>query len=968
MLERLNRALRGRYVLKREIGEGGMATVYLAEDLKHGREVALKVLKPEVAAAVGAERFVAEIRTTANLRHPHMIPLFDSGEVDGFLFYVMPFVEGESLRARLDREGPLPVADAVSVFEDVSSALAYAHGQGIVHRDIKPANVLMGEGGALVVDFGVALALAEAARSETRLTSTGLLVGTPSYMSPEQMAGEDVDERSDIFALGALLFEMLTGRPPFHGESTQALMAEILTQPAPPLAALRGGIPRELETAVARALAKSPEDRFQSVEDFRHAVFHAVGPTQAGAPWRAPAAVVAILLLAFTAVAGWQALQRSDARSRLREVERLIAERRFQEAYVLAAEVARWIPEDSLLLESLHQTSDLLTVRTEPQGARVVLHGYDAESGYASEPLDLGVTPISGARLPRGEHLLALELDGFASVERTVSSEINREMATPAEGQRLTLEVILTPEADLPPGTVPVPGGVYELTSPGAPPADPWPLAPFFMDRFEVTNEAFAAFVEAGGYGRDELWEDVPDSLRRDFTDRTGLPAPREWVAQRYPEGRDRYPVTGVSWYEARAFCQDSGKRLPTIYEWEKTARDGMITSLGLRMPWGYESSTSALGQRANFNSDGPAEVDAFPFGISPYGAYAMAGNVREWLANPSGRARLNTGGSWQDPAYIYGQYAADPASFADGTLGFRCASGGAAADQGSVDLDLAIPTPEYTPVDRATFESFRSYYRYDPIPARPRISGTVDARGWTRERIWIDGPAGDSVLVYFFVPKQSEPPYQTLLYIPSSASISTLDVPEEVEWVLGPLIQGGRAVVAPVLTGMRERTFPPGTAWPEPSTVAFLDLLVLQSTESRLALDYALGRQDVDPEGVVYASFSYGAGSRLGLSAVDDRYKAVIYIGGGIDERLKPVLPEADNVNFAPYVEVPSLLLNGLNDEEHPWASRGQALWNLMSEPKDSVLVEGAGHLPPLEERIPAMKDFLDRVLGPVR
>ena len=230
---RLNAALEGRYAIERELGEGGMATVYLADDLKHERKVALKVLKPELAAVVGGERFLAEIKTTAKLQHPHILPLHDSGDADGFVFYVMPYVEGESLRDRLDREKQLGVKDSVAITQKVAGALDYAHGNGVVHRDIKPGNILLSaQGEPLVADFGIALAVAQAGAG--RITETGLSLGTPHYMSPEQATGDrDVDPKSDVFALGCVLYEMLAGQPPFAAPTAQAVLVQILTTDAP---------------------------------------------------------------------------------------------------------------------------------------------------------------------------------------------------------------------------------------------------------------------------------------------------------------------------------------------------------------------------------------------------------------------------------------------------------------------------------------------------------------------------------------------------------------------------------------------------------------------------------------------------------------------------------------------------------------------------------------------------------------
>ena len=267
----LNAALAGRYVVEHEIGRGGMATVYLARDVKHDRPVALKVLDPELGAVLGVERFLSEIRVTANLQHPHLLPLFDSGEADGLLFYVMPYVDGESLRARLDREKQLPIDEALRLTVAVLSALAYAHEHGIIHRDLKPENILLQSGEPVVADFGIALAVSKAGGQ--RVTQTGLSLGTPQYMSPEQATGDrTLDARSDIYAMGAVLYEMLAGEPPFTGATVQAIIAKVITERPRSLRSARDTVPEPLDAAVTKALAKLPADRWASAHDFADAL------------------------------------------------------------------------------------------------------------------------------------------------------------------------------------------------------------------------------------------------------------------------------------------------------------------------------------------------------------------------------------------------------------------------------------------------------------------------------------------------------------------------------------------------------------------------------------------------------------------------------------------------------------------------------------------------------------------------
>lgn len=276
-MHRLNAALGGRYRIERELGAGGMATVWLARDLKHNRDVALKVLKPELAHALGADRFLREIETTANLRHPHILPLFDSGQVDDLLYYVMPYIDGETLRDRLQRETRLPLPNALRIASEVADALSHAHSRGIVHRDIKPANILLESGHAVVADFGIAHAVDAAGGAQ--LTETGLSVGTPTYMSPEQAATDaEPDARTDQYALGCVLFEMLTGQPPFAGATAGAVIRQHIAVEPPPVTALRPEVPDDVATVIRKTLSKDPVDRFDDIAQLRDALRASLSP------------------------------------------------------------------------------------------------------------------------------------------------------------------------------------------------------------------------------------------------------------------------------------------------------------------------------------------------------------------------------------------------------------------------------------------------------------------------------------------------------------------------------------------------------------------------------------------------------------------------------------------------------------------------------------------------------------------
>ena len=382
-------ALADRYRVERELGAGGMATVYLAEDLKHGRKVALKVLKPELAAVLGAERFVQEIKTTASLQHPHILPLFDSGTASGFLFYVMPYIEGETIREKLNRETQFGVDEAVRIAREVADALDYAHRHGVIHRDIKPENILLHDGRAMVMDFGIALAVSAAAGG--RMTETGLSLGTPHYMSPEQATAEkEITARSDIYSMGSVLYEMLTGNPPHTGASAQQVIMKIITEPAADVAKFRKSVPRNVAAAIARSLEKLAADRFESAKAFADALgnpgytsatFAASAEAARTARRRVSAPVLAASLLATLALAGWIS---TASRSITPPVKRT----RFT---IVVPDSARIRPEE------WGQNFAI-----SPDGSSIVYPGGEAtEQLYLRNLNDLRVTPIPGTETAR---------------------------------------------------------------------------------------------------------------------------------------------------------------------------------------------------------------------------------------------------------------------------------------------------------------------------------------------------------------------------------------------------------------------------------------------------------------------------------------------------------------------------------------------------------------------------------------
>jgi TolB-like protein/tRNA A-37 threonylcarbamoyl transferase component Bud32/Flp pilus assembly protein TadD len=427
--ERLTTALSGRYRIESEIGSGGMATVYLAQDLKHDRKVAVKVLKPELAAVLGAERFLSEIKTTANLQHPHILPLFDSGEADGFLFYVMPYVAGESLRTRLDREKQLSVDEAVGITRSVANALDYAHRNGVIHRDVKPANILLHDGQPLVADFGIALAVQAA--GGPRLTETGLSLGTPHYMSPEQASGDrEIDGRSDLYSLGAVLYEMLAGETPHSGPTVQAVIAKLLTERPRSVKELRETVPDHLSATVQRALAKLPADRFESTESFAKALMEdrripARQPSDMTANSRRPlwiglaAAVVVVLITAWWTVA--------QDRAGNRNIERVA---------VLPPENLTGDPEQDFFLEGMHDRliavlGQVLRNDVAVLGGRSVMQYRDSDLPTRDIAEELDVDALIELSMARSGDSAYVTAHLVRAVSGTVEGSVTHERALP---------------------------------------------------------------------------------------------------------------------------------------------------------------------------------------------------------------------------------------------------------------------------------------------------------------------------------------------------------------------------------------------------------------------------------------------------------------------------------------------------------------------------------------------------------
>ena len=989
----------GPYRVTRELGRGGMGQVYLAEraDGQFEQQVALKLIRRGLDSDEVQRRFLAERRILARLSHPNVARLLDGGmTAEGQPWFALEYVDGEPILDYAERR-QLDVPARISLFLDVCDAVRYAHQHLVVHRDLKPSNILVtADGQAKLLDFGIAKMLGDQT-DEAGLTRTGLRVMTPEYASPEQVRGEPVTTATDVYALGAVLYELLSGQAAHQfrrGTAAEIEWTICEVDPEPPSSAAdRTGHPErrrqlagDLDTMILKALHKDPARRYASVD----ALVEDLKRFQAGLPvaarpdtlryrarkylrrYRVPVlAVASVLLIGVAGVAVLLPLRNRLANARaealLPRIAELAEQGRYVEGYQLAEEAERRLGADPRLARLFQLVADWLTFETTPPGARVWLQRFTlADSGgRLADSLIVGTTPVRELRVARGDYRLVARLPGFVAAERMASTEANRvQNIRFPDPSRASYAFKLAREDSVPPGMVPVTGGRYELVSPSMPRGITGELSDFLIDRTEVANAAYQEFVRANGYGVDSLW---PEGDRRRMVDRSGRPGPRGWSGQA-PDGATDHPVTGVSWFEARAFCAWRGATLPTLLEWEKVARNGEITPVGTMMPWGHADEGTAL--RANFISSGPRAVDAFPFGVSPWGALNMAGNVKEWTLNRLGSGRVAAGGSWEDQKYVFSSYGEYPAEAGSRSIGFRCVRiAGDLKDRGAAPLRLDSMTPVYHPVDDATFRTFLPFYRYDPpTPLGARTIARLESPDWIREKVVYHGIGRDSLLAYLYLPSRTVAPFQTLVYVPAGNVFQGDSLWHDVEVILPDVIRSGRALLAPVLEGMTEREWPVDFRLPLPQTVGFRDLMIRHSTELRIGLDYLETRPEIDRTRFVYVGASWGAGSRLVLAGTDDRWRALILIAAGIDERVHPTLPEASNINFAPRLRTPKLMLNGRLDEEHPWLTRALPLWNLLPEPKDLVLVEGAGHTPPQSALVPAMVTWLDRILGPVQ
>lgn len=972
----------GRYEVRALLGAGGMGEVYLAYDPDLEREIALKVLRDGAGESSDrARRFVQEAKAASGLHHPNVAHVYEIGTHDDLRFIAMEMVAGETLRSRVGR-GPMAIDDALEIATQIAAALGAAHKAGIVHRDIKPENVIITpDGYAKVLDFGLAkLREIRGEDAATLLKTTpGVAMGTLGYMAPEQLVGGEVTPAADVFSLGVVMYEMVAGRRPFEGSTRPEVVSAILTKTPSAVHLIRADVPPKLEAVVAKALAKNVDERYRDAAEMHEQLRMISREGMVVAPVRksgVPLQIgIALLVIAVLAGGGW-ALIRSkrqrEAMGKIDAAEALLKERKLADAYEAAMAASAILPNDARLRDVISRTADRLKIESDPPGATVYLQRFKGPPERAR----MGVTPLTIPQLARADYLLTLEKTGSAPGIRPISTVPLYHVGEAILMETPAVRMKLAQASKVPPGMVFVEGGTYRLSGYDRPSDRAIELRDFFIDRYEVTNREFEQFVRDGGYRRRELWKHLfvdkgrtlsfEEAMARFRETTTRLPGPRGWSGGAPPAGREDHPVTDVTWYEAAAFAEWKGKKLPTVYQWEKAGRHPSTSSVANSFPWGVVGEGVDATERSNFLGKGTMPVDTMPFGASPWGAHHMAGNVSEWCRNPYLPGYAARGGAWKDAAYSFGQTAALPGFYSAPTLGFRCGTGGG-GDEGDFALSPSGFVPVYKPVDDRTFAEIRRRYEYKRDPLDARVIESVDTPDWTREKVTYV-VAGKTVPAYLYLPKGFRRPLQVIHYAPAgdvTGGYRTL--PHSIEVQFAPLIRAGRAMFSVELEGFLGRPRPPGWVRPDPAEEEWVDYTVSRVTEMRRGVDYLETRQDLDRSRIALLGVSAGGGNGVHITALEDRYRSVVLGGTGINPREERSAAAANRINFAPRITAPKLMLHGRYDEDTPLKSHTEPMFRLLREPKRLELYEG-GHIAPLEIAIPAITKWLDETMGPVK
>ena len=941
------------YAIDDKVGQGGMGTVYRARDTVLGRTVAIKVLSADVAndADLGP-RILREAKAASRLNHPNIVTVYELGRSGETEFLVMEYVDGQSLAAQIP-SGGLPVDRVIDYASQIADALAAAHEAGLVHRDMKPGNVMVTPSGRVkVLDFGLARHLPAAPAAETRAATTEFVTrhgvaGTVGYMAPEQIEGQPADARSDVFAVGVVIFELLTGRRPFVGDTAWATMHATVSTPAPEVSRLRPETPPALVRIVSRALARKPEDRYPSARELATDLAALRAPAAIpglppGRRWIVVAAALVLLLVAATAVA-WMWRRESQRRwvssTAVPEITRLAAAGDADAAFRLAQQATAIAPDDPLLQQVSTNVSFPSSLTSDPPGADVFVRGFLSTRDW----IPVGTTPLKSASVPIGMVQWRVTKPGYAPLEVSGSAPE-------------TTSIHLTPAGAAPPGMTFVPRGSIELDVGNADLPDYW------IDIYEVTNRQFKQFVDAGGYQSPDYWREPFvkdgralswDAAMAEFHDATGRPGPSTWEVGGYPDGQDDFPVNGVSWYEAAAYSVFAHRQLPTIYHWYKAS--GAFTVF------------SDLITASNFSGRGTARVGQY-HGLGPYGTFDMAGNVKEWCWNSANQGRRYVlGASYGDADYQFRDQDAQPPFTRLPGFGFRTIDQpepiAAALTRPVVSVERDPATIK--PVANDVYRIYAQQFDYDQKPLDVRAEGSEDTAAWRREKVSIAAAYGNERLpLSIFIPKSAQPPYQAVVMFPGSnatrtASSATLWL----QWA-DFFIRSGRVLVYPIYQNTYERHI---AAKKGPNILR--DIFVQEGKDVRRTMDYLATRSDIDATRIAFYGISLGGQLAPIFLAVEPRFKTGVVMSGGFETWV--LLPDVDPINYAPHVTMPVLMVNGRQDFDLPYATAQVPMFKLLGTPaadKKHAVFEG-GHIPANQQApIKEMLDWLDKYLGPVK
>jgi formylglycine-generating enzyme required for sulfatase activity/tRNA A-37 threonylcarbamoyl transferase component Bud32 len=1011
------------YEVLQFVGAGGMGEVYRARDTRLDRVVALKRLPPALAADPGrVARFSREARTLAQLNHPNICTLHDVVVEQGATLLVMEYLEGQTL-ADWIAQGPRPLPGILDVAAQIADGLAAAHTRGIVHRDLKPGNIMLATSGAArpgvltvkLLDFGLAkLRLPEADAlatvSETQAvdghSTPGAVVGTVPYMSPEQIEGREVDGRTDLFSLGCVLYEMLTGHRAFTGQSNAGVISAVMTSAPPPIGEARPSTPPALQHLVEKCLAKNRDERWQTARDVADQLRFIAAPAAppdvarepvAGSgvtpgadqaaradeprptlarravrtarvhPWVAAAALLALAATLATLPAS-VARQRRLAWVRneaLPELLRLVDGRESWPAFLLARQIEAVVPGEPTVKNLRPRFMGETTREFRPVGARLL-----ARPGPGKDPgwVELGSVGGKAIRGPLGPAVFRLEAPGYEPREFAM-----RMWAWPFDTKSIQGVISLARPGEAPPGMVlietPATGerfglesdGSFDLPSEGR-------IGSFFVDTREVTNREFKRFVDAGGYGRREYWT---EPFERDgislswneamasFRDLTGRPGPATWQVGAYEPGTDELPVTGVSWYEASAYATFAGKRLPSIYHHAVASARRVATDV-----------------LAGSNFSGKlAPAGSYRGSLNLWGLYDTAGNAREWCSNLAGRERFALGGAADGPAYMFWNVEANTRSPFDRNAmnGFRCIKT-VASNPHDARLDgpqMRKPVTDWTKVKGFSDDAWKTWqgllsYQKSPLDAKTEwIDDSVPGR--RIEKVTFDAAyAGERMIVYLFFPdpRRFPPPWQPIVFIHpgfGGAISSSQDGHNTMDlnfWEY--LVKDGRVVVYPIVKGIFERGGDPTTTgnfswstWQPRVKDVFRTIDYLQTRTTDIRADHL---------GLLAASG--GCDGAIIVCAVEPRVKATVIVGGGMYG-----VPAVDRemMGFASRISSPVQMVSGRSDM---WGQ--EVLLRSFATPPDHkrfLQFDGDHSLAGFEKDVIRVNlEWFDKFLGPVR